>query len=282
MCYPQRVIDLDAVVRKVRDLDPLPASAARLASIVANTDVNISEVLDVIAYDPALTGRLLRVANSGASASARQVVTAKDAVLRLGLGRVLALAVGGFVSQKMFSAIPEFGLDRGALWKHSVAAALAAELMQPHTKVEIPRESFTGALLHDIGKLVLARFLSGDILRIMDNARQAGVADPIALELEVLEVHHGEVGAAIAEAWKLPAPIVRAIQYHHDPDTGGDAVCHVIALSNEIAHDIEAEEFDPATLRESSRTLLAISEASCVDLRKQVQARVTEVMARFA
>ena len=82
-------VDQDAVIRTAFEVPALPQSAVRLASIVADDDIELYEVVEVIEYDPALTLKLLRVANSVFSSSSRQIGTVKDAVIRLGTGAVL-------------------------------------------------------------------------------------------------------------------------------------------------------------------------------------------------
>ena len=62
----------------------------------------------------------------------------------------------------MQSAIPAYSLPEGALWRHSVAAAVAVDAMQSCQRTPVPSETFTAALLHDVGKLVMGRFMSPD------------------------------------------------------------------------------------------------------------------------
>ncbi|MBM3831793.1 MAG: HDOD domain-containing protein [Verrucomicrobia bacterium] len=116
--------------------------------------------------------------------------------------------------------------------RHSVAAALVTEVIQPHIKVPLPAEAFTAALLHDIGKLIMARFLSTDILELMHQARTSGKLTVLEAETKILQVHHGELGGIIAQHWKFPERIVRGIIYHHNPDQGNDPICDIVYVSN--------------------------------------------------
>jgi HD-like signal output (HDOD) protein len=169
------VIDLDALTMAAEALEPLPASTVRLASLVSQETPEIDAVVDVVRYDQALTAALLATANSSWSASRTRVTTVRDAVIRLGTSPVLALALGAAVRGRMQRAVPEYGLGEGELWEHSVAASLAGELLVRTSPRRPPAETATAALLHDIGKLVMARFLDESLLSALHLAEIDGV-----------------------------------------------------------------------------------------------------------
>ena len=232
------MIDLDAMIQAANDLDPLPASATRLAALVADENSSMRQLEEVIQFDPALTARLLRAANSAARGGVASVTSVKSAIMRLGTGTVLSLTVGSAVQSRMQRAIPEYGLSEGSLWKHSMGAALAAQAIKDFSRQQIPPESFTAALLHDIGKLVMARFLSADVLRLLHRAHAEGGLNSMQAERELLGVHHGELGGLIAQHWKLPETIVRGVSYHHSPEEIDDKICYVVYVANMAAATI--------------------------------------------
>ena len=235
------MIDLDALVEKAHELAPLPVSAIRLASLVASGQYDVNDVTEVVAYDPALTLRLIRSANSAVQGSSTPVTTAKDAVVRLGSAQILALAVASKARSLMKTALPEYQLDEGQLWQHSITAAIVTELLPKFCKCSIPPEAFTAALLHDIGKLVMARFLEPDILQWLKRAESEGSLSTLEAERQVLSVHHGELGGIVAQHWKMPDSIVQGIIYHHTPEETDDVVCGAVYLANNAAKVVEAK-----------------------------------------
>jgi HD-like signal output (HDOD) protein len=230
------VIDPVALIAAARTLDPMPRSVARLATVIARGDWAISEIEEIVSFDPALSGRLLQFANSAASASLVPVVTVRSAVIRMGVGTLLAFATATTTRRQLQRAIPEYGLGEDDLWKHSVAAALAAELMQPFTRSPIPPEAFTAAILHDIGKLVLARFIDPPHLAALSAARQDLSRPDGDLELEVLGSTHATLGGLIAREWLLPDRLARGIEFHHTPDDGRDVLCDVVHVADAAAN----------------------------------------------
>ncbi len=243
-----RMLDLDLIVSASLELAPLPATVQRLSELMHDKEIDLRRIAQIVALDEALTGRILRTANSALYATKLPCKTVRAAVVRLGSGVTLSYALGGGVRNSLSRAIPEYGLEEGALWRHSVAAAFAAELIrQAVRKVHVPEEAYAAALLHDIGKLVLARFLPRDLREPLARAR--GRAIPlIEAETLVLGVHHGELGEVIARKWRLPPTITLPIRHYHKPTEATELlagtndgsvasiVCDVVHLADAVAH----------------------------------------------
>ena len=278
------IIDHNSLIEKAHELAPFPASIVRLAQIIVNPECNLADVAEVIAYDQGLTLKLLRAANSAAEGSACRVTTVKEAISRLGTSRVMSTAVASGVRPHLQKAVPAYGLDEGALWKHSVTAAVAAETVPKYCAIEAPPEAFTAALLHDVGKTVMGRFLSPEILRYISFARAVDHLSQMEAETQVLGVHHGELGGLIAQHWKLPDRVVQGIIHHHSPQDGQDIVCDLTYLANEIAHRIspvrEGEIYDDASLEDVARRL-GINTLQIAKLRSSTAARVAQVTQRY-
>jgi HD-like signal output (HDOD) protein len=278
------VIDLQALTRSANNLDPLPASVTRLAAIASRDSWNVKEVEEIVSLDQALSLRLLRMANSAASASLMPIVTVRDAVVRMGLGSLLSLATATSVQKKLTGAVPEYGLSEGELWRHSVAAALAAESAPAFCEAELPPETYAAALLHDVGKLVLSRYLEPDILRVLSDAREEGHLSSLRAESELLGVHHGELGGLIAQYWKLPDRLVAGIIHHHTPDQANDLVADVVHVANIAAKHVGAGHWaveEDRQLHQPSLDRLHLTAQGFDGLCKQVEKRLERVMAQY-
>jgi putative nucleotidyltransferase with HDIG domain len=234
------MIDLKKLIESANNLAPLPASTVRLAQMVSSTNCDIADVAEIIAFDPAMTANLLRGANSAASASETKVTTVQEAVSRLGTARVLSLAVASGARPFLNGKLDAYELNEGALWRHSVAVAAAAEILPGYCTAVIPADAFTAAILHDVGKLVMSRFLSREALGYIKTAEQQDGLARLDAEAQILGVHHGELGGLIAQHWSLPHRVVNAIIHHHHPENGADIVCDATYLANLVGHQIEA------------------------------------------
>ena len=134
------MINLANLIEQANELAPLPASTVRLAGMVCNPACDLDDVAELVVFDQALTLRLLRIANSVASSPEMPVGNVKDAVMRMGMAQILASQSRAGQSRSSNPGCrPTVG--EGALWRHSVAAATAAETMQAFVNVAPPPET---------------------------------------------------------------------------------------------------------------------------------------------
>jgi putative nucleotidyltransferase with HDIG domain len=232
------VIDVEGLTRQAGELEPLPAIVTRLAGLVARDRPDVEQIVDVIASDPGLAASLLRYVNASSTSEQKQITTCRAAVDRLGLGPVLAVAVAANLRRRIDRPLPQLGLAGGDLWRHSVATALVVEEVARATDVYVPPETAAAALLHDVGKPLLAPRLGPTTLTALELARDENGLSPVRAEAELLGVDHGELGAAIARAWKLPRSVVQGIRHHHEPSRGTSAICDVVHVANAVAKTI--------------------------------------------
>ncbi len=278
------MIDLDALAQAASCLEPLPVSVSRLAAMVCGeTPADLEEIVDIVQYDQALTASLLRAANSSWSASRTEITNVRDAVVRLGSSTVFSIALGVNVKSRMARDIPEYGLSEGDLWNHSVAASLAGELLLKKAKKKLPPEMVTAALLHDVGKLVMCRFLGDDLLAVLGEAHENSGLSRMQAELEVLGVHHAELGGLIAQIWGLPESLVRGISYHHSPGIGMDPICYGVHLCDVVAKVIGAGMDDNPDVETFAHAMseLDLSADDFDEVCTTAEARFAEVLARF-
>lgn len=227
--------DPSALVERSRSLEPLPASAAALASLLSRDEWALRQVEDVVRTDLGLTSRVLRYANSAWSAHLPTVATVRDAILRLGVGTVLSLAVSDGVRPRLMKALPAFDLQPGRLWQHAVASALAAELVTRRTSVEVRPEAVTAALLHDVGKVLFDEALDVTHLARLRDAWTRQARPRLDVERDVLGIDHAALGGLIVAHWGLPPSVVHAVAQHHSPSADPTPTCDTVHLANGIA-----------------------------------------------
>lgn len=233
------VIDLRMLEDCAARLEPLPTSVSRLIDLAGRFDADVVEVVDVIKFDPALTVKLLRAANSAASGPVREISTVKDAVIRMGMSTVVALATSTAVSSRM--SVGVLDMKPGELWRHSVTAALAVEGIRRLASGAIPPAAMTVALLHDVGKVALAEVLGQvDTDRIIDLVNEQQVPGHTA-EQTVLKISHVELGAIAARAWKLPDIVVDGIAAHHSLDRAETQLNHAVLVADCASYDVHGE-----------------------------------------
>jgi len=220
---------------EIDELAPMSASVHRLAAIVDQADADVGDITQVVEYDQALTANILHWANSVWSGARNPIQTVREAVIRLGAGNILQLAVGHRLVKSMNQSCPAYELAENELWRHSVASALAAEYLGRFVKRPVPSVAFTAALLHDIGKLLLNRHLEPAMLTEIDRLVASEHLTYVEAEFRVLGTDHAKIGGLIARHWKFPDLLVAGIERHHEPDFAQSDVLDAVHVSNLVA-----------------------------------------------
>lgn len=227
-CTLRAVFADQGVSEAVAAADRLPSPPAlywELMQATANPHVGLAEIGGLVERDPAVSARVLQLANSSYFAPAQPVVSVRQAVAHLGTTalRGLVLSVHLFNTTKMLP-VDAFSLERLQSSSLRVACTARRLLNDPARADEV----FSAAIVHDIGILVLALAMPDRYAAVLAKSRATGKAVHTA-EKDTLGVSHAEVGACLLGMWGLPLSIVEAVAFHHEPSRVGDAPLDVIA-----------------------------------------------------
>ncbi|MCP5028240.1 MAG: HDOD domain-containing protein [Actinomycetia bacterium] len=253
----QTLLSRQEVYRRAKEIQPLPASVRRLLKLVSSDLYSTSDIVEVVQYDPALTGDLLVRANSAESASRTRITEIKVAVNRLGANTVVQTALGRALNRQMSGALPAYGLEKGDMWEHALASSVAADLVLARAGSALPSNLSTAALLHDVGKLVVSACLPPSLVTSLAQTAEIEGRELVGVERDVLGIDHAEVGAIVARSWGMPVSIQVAITKHHDWRDIEDRFALGVALSDRLAHLIHEidEEADPRELPEAAEAM---------------------------
>lgn len=222
----------------IESLTPLPPTANRLIATLQREDGSLAAVADIIEFDEVIAARVLRLARSAAYAGRMPIEDSRDAVMRLGAATILELALGTYLSALKVSA-PLYDIDEQDLWSHAAASALAVRALQQELpRRRLPALAQTGALIHDIGKLVLVRSVKlrpADILLECERHNCTW----IEAERRAIGCDHAEVGGLLARHWNLPPELASAIERHHDhPIASPDTLVDTMVFANYVAKSV--------------------------------------------
>jgi HD-like signal output (HDOD) protein len=226
-----------AIVDAAQRMRPLSHSTLTLVELCARNNTDLAVFGKVIAHDQVLAATVLREANSAASAASEPISSIEQALVRLGLGRVLTVAIQASVFDQIDVAVPEYGLAQGDLALDSVVGSIAAEIVRERAHVRLPSALPTAALVRNIGLLVLANLLDGPDGDLLGLARENGLSLP-ASERMALDADHAEVGAVLCQAWRFSDTVRLGVQYHHDPAACCEPMAWGLYVADAIAHRI--------------------------------------------
>lgn len=204
-------------VTKADCLPAAPRVLPQLLTLLSDPDCETSQVVELISFDPGLTAKVLRIANSAAFGLARAVTDIDEAVKRLGLRTIyqlVAAAAGSNALQTKSQSAPQ----PAGLWEQSVTTALAAQIIAKDLKLDEGAQ-FTAGLLHDIGKIVLAEVWKDQYLTLLETSTPAP-ANLVDSEKEMFQVSHAELGGRLLAHWKFPPGISASVWHHPAPVPG--------------------------------------------------------------
>ena len=178
---------------KATGLLPSPTGIGlEILRLTRDENVSASQIGRVIQADPALTGRTLRLANTGNAASARAVANVAEAVARLGTRTVSAIALGFTVLAGNRSGKCR-GFDYQRFWSHSLARAVATQVLAGHTRHSNAADGFTAGLLAQIGRLALASIHTEQYATVLDQWRHGSADSLTRLEQLTFVTDHNEL-----------------------------------------------------------------------------------------
>ncbi len=203
--------------------------ATELQALAADPDFAMERVISLISNEAALTGEVLRVANSALYSGLSKVATVQSAIVRLGSKHVFRLAMQTCEKEQYQARSPELNSLMDPLWQHTVGVAHgAAWLARKLGYRDLEQTAFVGGLMHDVGKLLLIKVVD-DIFSAPE--APGGLTD--RLVREILDSAHTTRGYELAQGWGLPEEYGHVIRDHHQEDLSmGGTLINLVSLAN--------------------------------------------------
>jgi len=237
--------DLIIRLERCRDLPTPPGVAEQIIGLSTGSTSDISILAEVVSLDPALTVKILRMANSPMYARAVKVECLEQAVRMFGWNGTLNLALSFSLVSRVDSSSKQ-GLDHDFFWKRSISTAVSAKHLGKVVGIDARKEDlFLPGLLQDIGMLALDKAVPDLYRNINEDQHQHKVVQKI--EIDEIGVDHASVGAWLLDRWNLPKRIIDlvAISHHEEryANVGNSTPAeNCIEVSNIIADCICSDE----------------------------------------
>ena len=191
-----------------------PAIAVNILNAVKKDEAPLTALGDVIAKDPALTAKMLKIANSGMFYPKGNITNIQRAMVALGTDVIKNIALS-FVITSDYQNNKGSGFNMVHFWRQSVAAAVSAELLARELKQQ-SENIFVTALLKDIGILVLSQEKGNIYNRLISDVADNGLL--AKAEHKLFGFDHSQVGYALLSHWQIAENICEPILYHTNPD----------------------------------------------------------------
>jgi len=242
-----------AIVENIDSLPSLPSIVMKLMDVVNSSDSSAEDAAELIEKDPALTSKMIRLANSAFYGIPRSISSVTSAVVVLGFNTIRSLVLSASVA-KIFEGKHSLDMDR--FWKHSVVTAMVSKIIVRHfmgVRMMDPESAFCAGVLHDIGKLIFSQHLPDDYAAVCNYAKENKVP-LVTAESKLLGINHAQMGKILSDKWALPLDLEYAIVNHHTPENSDKAVhlVNIIHLADIISHEVGCSQWDGETHMEES------------------------------
>ncbi len=238
--------NIDDIISAIDTLKPIPPVAAQIMALAEDENSSMSDIADLIIHDPSITASILKICNAAYFGLSRRVDSVRDAIVLLGLDEIIELVLLNVTAENFRDEPDGYGLGEGELWKHAVLSAYTAKTLAENYGFEDQKHLiFTGALLKDIGKLIIGRFVAFSFEKINILVQSKGYSFNEA-EKEVIGINHEELGARVGQKWRFGDQLIYIIRHHHmtdesarkDPQTAlvylADMICMMLGFGTGI------------------------------------------------
>ena len=208
---------VEKIIGGIKSLKPMPQVADRIMSIGEDPNSSVSDVADIILYDPSVTANILKLCNSAIFSLPRQIESVREAICFLGMRQIVDLVLLKGGAEIFNKGQKGYGLNEGELWRHAVSSAIITRELAIKKGLKETHMLFTAAILKDIGKLILDRYVSNSYNQINELIEKKGLSFREA-EKEIIGIDHAELGGLAAKAWNYSPKMIYIISNHHMSD----------------------------------------------------------------
>ena len=232
-------ISIEQLVAKIKDLPPLPSTAAKALELLSDPNSSADSVENAIAHDQALVAKLIKVSNSVLYGGYQKVISLRQALTRLGAKTTKSLILAASTRSyflKGHKGIKTYGPQ---LWQHSVECGLAARRIASACGYDDPEVAFIGGIMHDIGKLAILMIDDKKYQEIQRVVLTERIMD-IAAEMQIVGSSHTLIGRLLMEKWHMPISVRICAEFHHYPEQAGKhaSLASIIAYANHLSHTL--------------------------------------------
>ena len=206
---------LQDILGEVADLPALPRTFHALVQALADPEVDLRVVSSIVEQDLAIAAKVLQVVNSSFFSLGKEVTSVHQATIYMGTAMIRDLVLTAEIGRQFGGADDLAGFSMEHQQQHSMLASRIARRLLPDRR--LADQAFLATMLHDIGKLVMARYFPEQMRSLLDAGAGATVSFH-ALEARLGRVGHGTIGAYLLGLWGMPYPIVDSVAHHHDRD----------------------------------------------------------------
>jgi len=209
---------IESVISNLEQLPSIPEVASKIISMVNNPDISFKKVAEEISKDQAMTANILKLCNSAFFSKGKEITSIEKAIVTIGLKEVKDIVIVLVTKPVLEKPIIGYDLGKGDLWLQGlVVATLSKKIALNKKRKDIADVVFTGGLIHNVGKVVLALFVQNTYKDIIELVEKNNITFNEG-EKEIMGFDHHQVGERILDKWKFPPVLKSIVRYYSEPE----------------------------------------------------------------
>ncbi len=252
--------ELPEAIAQANNLPSPPTVATKVLMLTRRDDTRFEELAEAISSDPALSAKILKLANSAAFCRGGEVTSLEVAGMRLGMKTLRLVAL----SFSLTETIPRDGeagdpFNYADYWRYSLTTAVAGRALAKLLKNPKAEEAFMCGLLGRFGQIVMAQTIPDQyraaVMKVDSRLPTA------AVEREELGYDYHTVGGSLLRSWSLPDLISQTVLYCGTPsrpdglDADTDVLVQIMNVAEQMAGVICHQDVQKATALQSAHEM---------------------------
>jgi HD-like signal output (HDOD) protein len=221
----------EKVEETINFLPPLPLVMIDLIQALGDEDVDLRSLGKIISKDPLMVMNVLKIANSAFFGLPTKITNIEQAVRMLGTNEITSLCISCSASRSLKPPKGVQTLDMQQFWRHSVATGVIGKILCNKLNVGRLDSLYLAGLVHDVGKVILDRFVHDVYRQIVDLTYSENISI-LEAETRVMGASHDIVGGWLMEKWRLPPIFGEVARYHHSVMEAPEKSLILVAIVN--------------------------------------------------
>jgi len=217
------MLDLSDFVTKANKLYTLPDICLQLNSLVNREDTSVDDIANLVRYDPALTFRVLKLANSAIYSRNGNIATIEDAIQKIGTNELCNIALATSAAL-IFKGAGRNKIELKDYWQHSVTCAILARKIYLKKTGLNNGNMFVAGLLHNIGFLVVLERLPYYMVKLADIVGEEHKER--GFEYKSLGVTFNQISSELLKRWNLTPELVEVVLNQFTPELSENYTLH--------------------------------------------------------
>lgn len=209
---------IETTINNIAALPTMPEVATKILNMVNDPEVSFKAVAEELSKDQSMTTNILKLCNSAYFSKGKEITSIERAVVTLGIKEVTNIVMVIAAKPILDKYVIGYDLGKGELWKQGlIVGTLAKKIALLKNRKDIADVVFTGGIIHNVGKTVIAIFVQNTYNDILEEVKKNDITFNQA-EKEIMGYSHQEISEKILEKWNFP-PVLRSIvRYYAEPD----------------------------------------------------------------